>query len=45
MEETGKVFLLAECQRINVEGMKERENHHLATTTEEFDQMGVINGC
>lgn len=31
MEENGKLFLLFECQLINVEGMKETENpgnHH-----------------
>ena len=45
MEEKGKLFLLAECQRINVDKMKERVKHHLAIIIEVFDQMGVVTGC
>lgn len=40
MGENRKLFLLLECQLVNVEGMKEIENHHLETITEVCDSDG-----
>lgn len=43
MEENGKLYLLL-LQLINVEGMKETENRHLAPVIEVCDSEEVVSG-